>query len=371
MGFLSFFKKNPPPTDAVKTTVEERADGTRVVETQFKLEGELRPVRSDVVEALDSALARLGGEVMHAMDPSRLLSFANGGPSVWSVGFVDVPGPRPYTLLLTYGFSHVLSPEGFREGIGHEYSLAVPAGVPLSPWADAFLRHQCRYILTQGADIRVNDCVPLRAAPITRIPFQPQHHAMMPDSNLVGVLAAPDPVLQTIDTPGGPIEVRRLVGIDHSELDRVETWSARGFLEEMTKVDPLLLSPPMRRSLMEDATFRVAVDHRAAVEGCEMDCAVFDLAWRQDDHGLEIELPSGRGAKRLLDALHGRIGFGRPLLAVSTRSSPVEFLPGPPAIEASEQGLRLCGDLRDGPIAGLIQAVRGGMTVMPISWGPL
>ncbi len=360
MGFFSFFKQNPPPKDAVKVSQVKHADGSDTVTTQFALDGAMPEVRQDVVSALDDALERLGGKVMHAMDPSRMLSFERGGPPVWSVGMVDVPGPAPYTLLLTFGFSEVLQPEHFRQGIRHEYSLAIPAGEPLSPWADAFLRHQCRYILTQGADIRVNDCVPLRGVPMTRIPFQPEHHAQLPHSTLVGVLAAADPVLGTLKTPAGPIEVRRLIGVDALELDRVETWSAKGFLEELLRVDPLLLSPLTRPSHMAHPEFAREVDRRAAEEGSEMDSATFDLAWHHAGDEAELSLPTGQAARRLLDALIGRIGFGRPMLAFSFASKPVEFLPGPPGVEVSASALHLSGDLSDGPIAELVRALRAG-----------
>jgi Suppressor of fused protein (SUFU) len=235
-------RKPKSPTEAVKTTLRTDSDGSKTVTTELTLGKEERPVRDDVVDAFDGALARLGGEVQHAMDPSRILSFMEGGPPIWSVGLVEVAGPRPYTLLLTYGFSHELSPESFRAPLHHEYSLAVPAGTPLQPWADALLRHLCRYILTQGADIQIDDCVPFRGVPMTRIPFQPQHQAMMPNSTLVGVLATPDPVLGTIITPAGPVEVRRLVGIDASELARANALRPNDFREAFTKLDPLLLS---------------------------------------------------------------------------------------------------------------------------------
>ena len=257
-------------------------------------------------------------------------------------------GPRPYTLLLTYGFSQIVSPEPFRDGLGHEYSLAVPAGTPLSPWADAFLRHQCRYILTQGADIRVDDCVPLRGVAMTRIPFQPQHHASMPDSSLVGILAAKDPVLDPIATPAGPVEVRPLVGI--------------------ARFDPLLLSTLTRPSLMSDPAFRAEVDRRAAAQGSSVDAALFDIAWDGDDDGVHIEIPFGAAAKRLVDGIHGRLGFGRRLIAVSPRSQPIEFLPGEPAIEVTPRGLRLVGGIDDGPVADVLEAARAAVSAGESRW---
>jgi suppressor of fused-like protein len=327
--------------------------------TTLTSEDELRPVRDDVVDAFDNALAALGGEVMHAMDPRRILSFTSGGPPVWSVGMVNVGGPAPYTLLLTYGFSHVLSPEDFREGVAHEYSLAVPAGVPLQPWADAFLRHQCRYILEQGQDIRLEDCIPLRGVPMTRVPFQPEHHAMMPDSTLVGILCAPDPVLGSIDTPHGEVEVRRLVGIDAVELDRVETWSVRGFLEEMSKLNPQLLSPIQRTSLMDYAPFRDQVEERARREGNSMDAAVFDFAWSVDGQGAAIDLPRDRAAiKRLHDGIVGRVAFGRRLGAFSKRSPMIAFEPGEPAgVTPTDRALVLGGTIEAPAIRAILRAL--------------
>lgn len=347
MGFLGeLFKKSPS------------------VRTEFELRGAPRPVRDDVVEAMDAALGRLGkgAQVLHAMDPSRLLSFEHGGPPIWSVGMVDVPGAAPYTLLVTYGFSHLLSPEHFREGLHHEYSFAVPAGTPLSPWADAFLRHQCRYVLTQGADIRVNDCVPFRGVPMTRIPFQPQHHAAMPDSTLVGMVATVDPVLPKITTAHGDIEVRRLVCIDSRELDRVETWSAKGFIEELRKVDPWLRSPLTRRSWLDDPTFNDAVEARFATEGSDVDAALFDFSLSGAPGGVSVALPKSAAAReRLVNGLRGRVGFGRRLVAVSATGAQLMFEPQQSKVTIGPRGAVIVGgSLTEGPAAKFFDAVKSG-----------
>jgi hypothetical protein len=294
------------------------------------------------------------------MDPARVLAFRSGGPPVWSVGMASVPGPHPYTLLVTYGFSDIVSPEPGRAHVRHEYSLALPAGTPLQPWADAFLGHQCRYILANHADIRVDDCIPLDGVPMTRIAFQRQHHAALPDSTLVGVLCTPDPVLPTIATAHGQIEVRRLVGIDALELDRVETWSPRGFLEELRRRDPLLLSPIGRTSWMSDRDFRAAVERRAADEGSELDSAMFEIAWTFDDRGVVIELPRGRGADRLREALCGRVGFGRRLGAFSRSSPIIAFEPDREGIDVLEDALVIGGDLDSPAIRALLAALDAG-----------
>lgn len=349
-------------SDKIKRAVVNNPDGSQTVSTSFEISA-TRPVREDVVTIIDDALGRVsagGGEVMHAMDPSRILPFSHGGPPVWSVGIVPVAGARPYTLLVTYGFSSVVCPEPERNGIHHEYSLAIPADVPVQPWADAFLRHQCRYILANGADIRVNDCVPLNGVPMTRIPFQPEHHAHLPHSTLVGLLCAADPVIPIIDTPHGRIEVRRFVGIDVLELDRVETWSARGFIEELEKHDPLLLSPITRESWMSHPALRTAVELRAADEGSEMDSALFDFRWSVTDRGVVIELPQGRAADRMREAICGRVGFGRRLGAFSASSPMIAFEPEATGVEIFQDALVLGGALDAPPVRALIGALDAG-----------
>jgi len=45
-----------------------------------------------------------------------------------------------------------------------------------------------------------------------------------------------------VQTPDGTVVIRRLLGIDGLELDRAETWSPEGFIEELLEMNPLLLS---------------------------------------------------------------------------------------------------------------------------------
>src|SRR5262245_56022048 len=125
----------------------------------------LRQVNEQSAAAFEAALGRLG-PVTHAADAQRSIAFASGGSSVWSVAFVGVPGPRPYLLVVTYGLSYPISPDGDRADIGYELSIAIPQGEPTSPWAETFLRGHATYILTQKAELKVGECVPFRGVPI-------------------------------------------------------------------------------------------------------------------------------------------------------------------------------------------------------------
>ncbi len=349
-----FGKKKKQPTSKVTAN----ADGSKTFEMSFELTGPPRPVENAVIEAFDEALAALGGKVMHAIDPSRLVGFEDGGPPVWSVGFVDVGGARPHRHLMTYGFSHALSPEPIREGIRHEYSLAVDAGTPPDPWADALLRHIARYVLKNGNDLEVGQVLPCYA-PITYIPFQPKDHAMMPHSPLVALVVTDDPVLSTIETPRGVVEVRRLVGVHADEYDRIETWSAGGFAEELAKRDPLLLTDSGRASLMEDATAREVIDRRAHEEGSTNPVIVSDMYWEDNGSELVIEFPGGADAAKLLAALHGHLDFGQPLLVATRTTPPITFTPADAFdINWSPDGLHIEGRLDEPNLARIVSFIR-------------
>jgi suppressor of fused len=196
----------------------------------------------DVVEVLDGALGRLGSsEVMHAIDPGRIVGFADGGPPVWSVGVVEVEAETPFSLFVTYGLSHVLSPEAGREGIGYELSLAVPARCPTQPWAVALLRHLSRYVLSSGNELMAGDVMPCHA-PLTYLPFPPAHHASMPATELDSLVIALDPQLGQLETAHGPLDVRRIVGITSDELHRLGPLPANLRAAARAEVDPALLT---------------------------------------------------------------------------------------------------------------------------------
>jgi len=297
---------------------------TTVTEVTLGSGSAQRDVRNDVVESFDVAIGELGGEVMHAMDPRRIVDYPEG-PAVWSVGLVQVTnGAVPYTLLVTYGFSHAISPTDTRTGTQHEYSIAVPAGVDPSPWADALLRHLTNYVRKSGKDLMVGDILPCYA-PITCVPFQPKDHDAMEQTALASIVVAVDPVLPVISTDHGDVEVRRFVGVDDAERDRIETWSASAFIEEYLERDPLLLTDLRRTSAMQDAAFQTNADARAKEEGSTTEAILLDVYWAVEESTLSIEFPGGAAAAKLLAALEGRLPFNRQLVVMAHDCGPIVF----------------------------------------------
>lgn len=322
----------------------------------------VRQVNEQAATAFGAALARTGA-VTHADDPQRSVAFASGGSPVWSIAFVGVPGPRPYTLVVTFGLSYAISPESDRAGIGYELSLAIPHGEPVT-WADAFLRGYARYLLTQKAQLAVGECVPFRGVPITQVGIAPEQVAMAPATHLVGMLVARDPLLSNVSTPAGDVEIRRVVGVDQYEIDRAVTWDPAAFLELVRGVDPLLLTPLQRPSHMP--ALAAAIEPRAQRDGSTVEGVMLDLAWQQGPYAVRILLPQGPAAQRALGALRGRIGFGRKLVAFSTQAPPITFTPGPAGIDVTPQGLELVGDLASPPISMIVEALAAGAPAVDV-----
>ncbi|MEM9194237.1 MAG: suppressor of fused domain protein [Myxococcota bacterium] len=212
-----------------------------------------RPVRDDVVRAYDQALSALGGKVRHAAHPDRARSFAEGGPPLFSVGMVDVAAETPYTLLLTYGFSHTLSPEPLRDGFTHEYSIALPQTGDPSVWADSLLSHLTQYVLNSGRELSVGDVMDCYA-PISNMGADEMGSLQSAPGSvatpLSGIVTERDPVLPEIPTPYGPVEVRRFLGIHQEELADAENRSSTEFLADYRKSDALLITDLKRPSVV-------------------------------------------------------------------------------------------------------------------------
>lgn len=85
------------------------------------------------------------------------------------------------------------------------------------PWGVAALRQLARYVLTSGNELQVGDVMPCYA-PFTRFPFPPHLQGELPMTSLDSLVVTSDPVLGTIATPAGPVEVRRIVGVTTARL---------------------------------------------------------------------------------------------------------------------------------------------------------
>ena len=273
---------------------------------------------------------------------------------------VDHEGQK-YRLFLTYGFSSVLSPSDFRADYSHEYSIAVPvddeADVPA--WPAALLRHMTRYVLTTRADLRVGDNIPL-PGPITRVAFSPEHHASMPDSVLDNLLVGPDPLLGSIDTPRGSVEVRRLVGLRAEELRFVQQWNGEAFFRCMQAVRPDMTCELDRGSLLEEPDFSGPASAGRDADGSSLGVLYCEGGWTTTpEGGHRVHLPGGADAAQIRAVLEARLPFGRSLLLRGPPElGPVEFRPAE-AFGIGLDGQRLVfeGQLDDPQLQAVLAAV--------------
>jgi hypothetical protein len=224
---------------------------------EFRVDGAgVRSVNGDVVQALDAALASMlpGAQVLHAFDPQRIVKFAGGGPPVWSVGVAS--HPSGVHQFLTYGLSSAVEP-----GLpfGFELTMRVRSPGPPPLWPTLLLRSLARYQLG-GREMKPGHHADL-GGPISQAPVRPEERASMPATRMTTVLVMPG---WTLPTPGGPVEIRSVVGLDPRERQLLEACPAEAFCDELRRYDPSLTVALDSPSVADHPTFRASVEAIAA-----------------------------------------------------------------------------------------------------------
>lgn len=301
--------------------------------------GQVRQVHDDSVEAFDTALAGVGTSgVNHFIDPQRIQSFEAGGPPVWSVATVSTGAG---TLYLTYGFSEALDPE--RVGVKFEMSVVVP-GEP-AMWPALLLRALCRYMLGSKRPLEAGQAMPFPAA-ITRFFAPPDERANYPATDMTAAFVVLDPLLPSIETDRGVVEVRRAVGLYEDERALFDLWTPQGFLESFAQRDASLSTGIERASLAADASFVSVIEAGSQRDGSQVSfVAVPGVQWGQDENNaVLVEFPGGEHARRILQMLRARLPFGNHLLVHDIdpeKTGAVAFEPGEGAIAFRNEGSTL------------------------------
>jgi len=269
---------------------------------------DLRSIHDDAVEAFDAALADAGpGAVNHFIDPQRIKGFRSGGPSVWSVATVATAGG---TLYLTYGFSEAIDPA--QAGSDFELSVVVPG--PATMWPALLLRAICRYMLVSGRVLEVGQSMPLPGA-ITRFFAPPHERAGYPDTAMHGIVIAADPLLPTIHTARGAVQVRRAVGVYADELQLMDSWSPAGFVASIAALSGQFVTDVARSSFAADPDVVARIEKGSREHGSEVPyVAVRGVTWSRGDGVMHVTLPGGADALRILGMARARLPFGHHLL---------------------------------------------------------
>lgn len=212
----------------------------------------VRSVNTDVVQAFDAALASMlpGAQVFHAIDPQRVVTFAFGGPPVWSVAVAS--HPSGLHQFLTYGLSRAIEP-----GLpfGFELTMRVRSPGPPPLWPTLLLRTLARYQLVER-EIAPGQHADL-GGPITQAPLRPEERATMPTTRMTTVLVVPGFALPT---PRGAVDVRSVVGLDPREKELLESVPAEAFCEELRRYDPSLTVDLSSPGVADHPTFRANLD---------------------------------------------------------------------------------------------------------------
>ena len=273
----------------------------------------MRHVDERAVAALDAALgAGTGAEVMHGIDPRRILTFAAGGPPVWSVAVASRGDVHQF---LTYGLSRQLdrsSPFDF------ELTMRVRQAGPSPMWPMLLLRSIARYHLSTGRQIAPGEFLDM-AGPISQVPVAPAERASMPTTHLTTLFIVEG---ARVPTPAGEIPLRNVVGLAPAELELLESCRAATFAKTLASADPSLTVALDRPTLATNPAFRAAIEQAARSEGsdCKAVC-IPGLAWRKEPDAFMISIPPS-GAGKLARRIASRLPFGEGLIAHSNATGP-------------------------------------------------
>jgi hypothetical protein len=284
----------------------------------------MRNVNDGAVQALDAALeASMGGvQVMHGIDPRRILTLAAGGPPVWSVAVASRDGHHQF---LTYGLSRAIDPAS---PFAFELALRVRDASPSPLWPMMLLRSIARYHFGTGRVIAPGQSMDL-GAPISQAPFAPAERQGMPTTRMTGVMILGG---ASIPTPNGPVQLHNVFGLDGRERDLLESCRATAFMRELAARNPGFVVALDAPSLADDAGFTAAIDEAAMREGS--DCQAFcvpGLQWKDDGTAFVISIPeafAGKLKRRILS----RLPFGQGLLVHGEGAGPgteLLLLPSP------------------------------------------
>jgi hypothetical protein len=282
----------------------------------------VRNVNGPAVEALDNALAASmgGAQVMHGIDPRRILAFAAGGPPVWSVAVASREGHHQF---LTYGLSRAIDPAS---PFAFELALRVRDADPSPMWPMLLLRSLARYHFATGRVIAPGQAMDL-GGPISQAPVAPAERDAMPTTRMTGVMILGG---ATIPTPHGPVQLHNVFGLDARERELLESCRAAAFMRELAARNPGFIVALDAPSLADDAGFATAIGDAAMREGS--DCQAFcvpNLQWKDDGTAFTISIPAASAGK-LKRRLLSRLPFGQGLLVHGEAPGPgteILFMP--------------------------------------------
>jgi suppressor of fused-like protein len=258
----------------------------------------------------------------------------------------------PHWHLVTFGLSDLwekTSDDPEVSGWGFELTLRLPArdGAGQAPaWASDLLTNLAAYVWQTGHDFAYGDHIDLRG-PIR----------LGSRSAVTAAALAVDPALGTLQGPFGLVEFLQVVGLTADELELCRAWRTEAVLNLLAGIDPLLVTDPDRRSLLDDPTVRERAEAGIAAEGSSLDeLRVARLQWRTPGRGRRgtvVELGSG-AATALGPALRRKLNHSGATFRVVGDAGGLTFtIASAPGWRASAAGITV-----EVPL-GLVDALAG------------
>jgi len=207
-------------------------------------------------------------------------------------------------------------------GWGFEFTfrLARDTGEPPDAqppmWALSFLQNLARYVVNTGNVFEPNHYMDLNG-PI----------ALETQTAITAAFFASDPQLPEITTPNGRLKFVQVVGVTGDELSAAQAWDVEKFIATLSRVNPMLVTDLVRRSILDDPAIAEAVRRGQRSDGSSTGVLYNDnVAWSEPAAGrLEITL-GAKQADALKMLLAGRVPFGRPFVLQGPNAA-VEFKP--------------------------------------------
>src|SRR5215468_9383855 len=186
-------------------------------------------------EAIDAALRRVYGE-KEPRHYGPIIHARIGGPDpIDGTSIYEVESPSHWHYV-TYGMSELYAKESenaHTSGWGFEFTFRLARHGEAEPpvWVMNFLNNLARYVFKTGNVFGVGHHLNLNG-PI----------ALEAETEIRAIAFAADPQLGRISTPNGSLEFLQVVGLTVDELEAIQTWNTKPFLDLLAKSNPLLLT---------------------------------------------------------------------------------------------------------------------------------
>lgn len=191
-----------------------------------------------------------------------VIPYRLGGPDpLDGISIYRSGGIRPFWHFVTYGFSELYEKETDDpevSGFGFELTCRSPIEESEEPplFVVNVLQNLARYVYNSGNFFSDGDHMDLNG-PIR----------LDSGTKISAICFASDALLKPTTSANGRVEFLQLIGITSDELSAVKSWNTTGVIEQLRKLDPLLLTDLQRASILDQSSVAEEVSRLSKEEG--------------------------------------------------------------------------------------------------------